>query len=65
MGSPGGQNGSNGTDGRNGFNGRPGEGGGITVTYDPQAKPFLSAIKLSSWGGPSPVFREEAVSPQW
>jgi len=27
------------------------------VTYDPQAKPFLGVLHLSSQHGPSPVFK--------
>ena len=64
-GTPNGNNGRDGSDGRNGFDGSPGRGGSITVTYDPQAKPYLSAIKISNKGGPAPVFREEPVGPLW
>jgi hypothetical protein len=65
LGTPSGSNGRNGSDGRNGFDGSPGKGGIITVTYDPQAKPFLSVIRISNKNGPPPVFKEEAVSPLW
>jgi hypothetical protein len=65
MGTPSGSNGSDGTSGRNGFDGSQGRGGSITVTYDPQAKPFLTAIHLSNQGGPAPVFKEEPVAPLW
>ena len=65
IGTPNGNSGSSGSDGRNGFDGSPGKGGNITVTYDPQAKPFLTAIHLSNRGGPPPVFKEEAVAPLW
>jgi len=65
IGSPNGNSGRDGTDGRNGFDGSPGRGGSITVTYDPQAKPYLNAIHLSNKGGPSPVFKEESVAPLW
>ena len=65
MGTPSGSSGSNGSDGRNGFDGPPGKGGSITVTYDPQAKPYLSALHLSNKGGPKPVFKEEPVAPLW
>ncbi len=65
MGTPSGSNGMSGSDGRNGFDGSPGRGGSITVTYDPQAKPFLAAIRLSNKGGPTPVFQEEPVAPLW
>jgi hypothetical protein len=64
-GSPSGQNGMDGADGRNGFDGSPGKGGSITVTYDPQVKPFLAVIRLSNRGGPPPVFKEELVAPLW
>jgi len=50
---------------RNGFDGSPGRGGTITVTYDPQAKPFLTAIHISNQGGPSPVFKEEPMDSLW
>ena len=65
MGTPNGSSGSNGSDGRNGFDGAPGNGGSITVTYDPQVKPYLSTIRLSNKGGPLPVFKEEPVAALW
>ncbi len=65
IGSPNGNSGSAGSDGRNGSDGRPGKGGSITVTYDPQAKPFLSVIHFSNQGGPKPLFLEESVAPLW
>jgi hypothetical protein len=65
MGTPSGSSGMSGSDGRNGFDGPPGRGGSITVTYDPQTKPFLAAIRLSNQGGPAPVFQEEPVAPLW
>jgi len=65
IGSPNGSSGNAGSDGRNGFDGSPGRGGSITVTYDPQSKPFLVAIHLSNRGGPPPVFKEEPVAPLW
>ncbi|HEY2545838.1 MAG TPA: hypothetical protein VGI46_07230 [Candidatus Acidoferrum sp.] len=65
IGSPSGNNGSAGSDGRNGFDGSPGKGGLITVTYDPQAKLFLTALHLSSQRGPSPLYKEEPVAPLW
>ena len=65
MGSPSGSSGSNGSDGRNGFDGPAGRGGLITVTYDPQVKPYLAAIHLSSQHGPKPVFQEAPVAPLW
>ena len=65
MGTPSGNNGSDGASGRNGFDGSPGRGGSITVTYDPQAKPFLTVIHLSNQSGPAPVFKEEPVAALW
>ncbi len=65
MGTPSGSSGSNGSDGRSGFDGSPGRGGSITVTYDPQAKPYLGTIRLSNKGGPPPVFKEEPVAALW
>jgi hypothetical protein len=64
-GSPSGNSGRSGSDGRDGSNGSPGRGGSITVTYDPQAKPYLAALHLSNRGGPTPVFKEAAVAPLW
>jgi hypothetical protein len=65
MGSPSGSSGNSGSDGRSGSDGPPGSGGSITVTYDPQAKPYLAAIRLSNQGGPAPVFEEEPVASLW
>jgi hypothetical protein len=65
MGTPNGSSGMSGSDGRSGFDGPAGRGGSITVTCDPQAKPFLSAIHLSNQGGPPPAFKEEPVAPLW
>src|SRR6202790_3373617 len=65
MGTPSGSSGSNGSDGRSGFDGSLGKGGSITVTYDPQVKPFLGTIRLSNKGGPPPVFKEEPVAALW
>jgi hypothetical protein len=65
VGSPNGSNGSDGTSGRNGNDGSPGSPGSITVTYDPQVKPFLAAILLPNQGGPKPVFTEQPVAPLW
>jgi hypothetical protein len=59
VGSPHGHDGSDGSSGRNGNDGSPGKAGSITVTYDPQAKPFLAAIHLPNQGGPPPVFKEK------
>jgi hypothetical protein len=65
MGSPSGSSGRNGLDGRSGSDGPPGKGGSITVTYDPQAKSYLSVIYLSNSGAPKPVFQEQAVPALW
>jgi len=65
IGSPNGSNGSDGSAGRDGRDGQPGRGGSITVTYDPQAKPDLSAIHLNNDGGPTPVFKEQPVARLW
>jgi hypothetical protein len=64
-GTPSGMSGSNGMDGRSGSDGPPGKGGLITVTYDPQAKPYLGIIHLSSENGPPVVLKEEYVAPLW
>jgi hypothetical protein len=64
-GSPSGSSGSDGANGRDGNNGSEGRAGNISVTYDPQAKPFLAAIHLPNQGGPSPTFAEQPVAPLW
>jgi hypothetical protein len=64
-GTPSGSSGSSGSDGRNGFDGPSGKGGSITVTYDPAAKPYLTAIHLSNRGGPQPTFIAAPVAPLW
>jgi hypothetical protein len=53
------------SDGHSGSDGSFGRGGSITVTYDPQAKPYLLAIRLSNSNGPKPVFMEAPVAPLW
>lgn len=65
IGTPNGSDGRNGLDGRNGWDGPHGKGGRITVTYDPQVKPFLRALHLSSHNGPLPLYKEAPVSPLW
>ncbi|MGA2653357.1 MAG: hypothetical protein ABSF28_22770 [Terracidiphilus sp.] len=65
IGSPNGSNGSDGSSGNDGRSGSQGRGGLITVTYDPQVKPYLSTIRLSSQNGPRPVYKEQAVAPLW
>jgi hypothetical protein len=65
IGSPNGQNGSDGIAGRNGNDGQPGRDGSITVTYDPQVKPFLGAFHLPNSSGPKPVYTEQSVAPLW
>jgi hypothetical protein len=65
IGTPAGSSGMAGSDGRNGFDGSPGRGGSITMTYDPQVKPYLNIIHLSNKGGPASVFNEAPVAPLW
>ncbi|HXL21536.1 MAG TPA: hypothetical protein VOA78_03645 [Candidatus Dormibacteraeota bacterium] len=65
FGTPNGNSGRDGSDGRNGWDGSRGQGGLITVTYDPQAKPYLSTLRLSSQNGPAPIFRQAPVAPLW
>lgn len=65
VGSPNGRSGNDGTNGRDGNSGSQGRAGNITVTYDPQARPFLAAIHLPNQGGPSPNFTEQPVAPLW
>jgi hypothetical protein len=65
IGTPNGSSGSDGSNGQDGRNGWPGKGGSITVTYDPQTRPFINTIHLSNQGGPPPVFKIEPVAPLW
>jgi len=65
IGTPNGSSGSDGSNGSDGRSGSDGRGGSISVTYDPQAQPFLAAIHLSNPGGPKPVFQEQPVAPLW
>lgn len=64
MGGSGIPNGSIGREGLvgHGMAGQPGSGGLITVTYDPQTRPYLGMLRLPSWNGPKPVFMEQAVA---
>ncbi|MFT3868345.1 MAG: hypothetical protein QM715_07595 [Nibricoccus sp.] len=64
-GRPNGRNGMNGTNGRDGFSAPAGNGGAITVIYDPSAQPYLGTILLSSRNGPAPVFQQESLGPLW
>lgn len=64
-GTPDGMNGRDGSDGRNGFDGQQGRGGLISVTYDPQAKPYLAVLHLSSRNGPQPVYQQATVAALW
>jgi hypothetical protein len=64
-GMPSGTSGRNGSDGHDGSDGSPGRGGSITVTYDPQIKPYLANIHLSSQYGPKPTLQEAPVAPLW
>jgi hypothetical protein len=65
IGTPNGSSGHDGSNGHDGWSGSSGRGGLITVTYDPQARPYLGIIHLSSQNGPAPVFREQAVTALW
>jgi len=65
IGSPDGHSGRDGMSGHDGMSGSSGSGGPITVTYDPQAKPFLNTIHLVNSGGPKPIMNEEPVPPLW
>ena len=65
IGTPNGNSGRDGSDGRSGSDGSPGSGSSITITYDPQAQPYLAAIHLSNSNGPKPVFMKEPVAPLW
>ena len=65
MGIPPGSSGTNGFPGRDGSDGPQGKGGSITVTYDPQAQPYLNMIHVSNKNGPAPIFNEAPVAPLW
>ncbi|HZR59083.1 MAG TPA: hypothetical protein VFA74_19605 [Terriglobales bacterium] len=65
IGTPNGSSGTDGSSGRNGWDGSRGKGGSIKVTYDPEVKPYLAAIRLSNKNGPPPVFQEEQVAALW
>lgn len=65
IGSPNGSSGSSGMDGRNGSDGPAGRGGLITMTYDPDAQPYLDAIHLSHLNGPAPDFRKQSIPLLW
>lgn len=65
IGTPNGRDGSNGLDGHDGRDGPPGRGGSITVTFDPQVKPYLGALHFSSHNGPATRFKEEPVASLW
>jgi hypothetical protein len=65
IGSPNGSSGNNGRAGSDGHSGSDGRGGSITLTYDPQVKAWLTAIKLSNPGAPQPVLTESSVPPLW
>jgi hypothetical protein len=65
IGIPNGMSGRDGLSGHNGFDGSSGSAAQVTVIYDPAAANYLGAIRLSSQGGPRPVYREEQVEPLW
>ncbi|WP_243317375.1 hypothetical protein [Geothrix paludis] len=70
LGSPNGLSGSDGRSGLDGQDGPPGRPGPITVTYDPAARPYLSAIQAiyregGRRPGPRPVFQEAPVAALW
>jgi hypothetical protein len=64
-GTPLGMSGHDGSNGHDGSDGSPGHGGLITVTYDPQVKPYLANLIFSSQNGPKPVLQQAPVAPLW
>lgn len=69
-GTPNGSSGRDGMSGRDGSDGFPGKAGGITVVYDPQAKPYLGILRSfnrngSGGAGPAPVLLEAPMLPLW
>lgn len=65
VGTPNGRDGRDGSNGSDGWSGSSGHGGAITVIYDPEAAPYLGAIRLPKSDGPKPVVREETVGQLW
>ncbi|HST80043.1 MAG TPA: hypothetical protein VLN58_16270 [Verrucomicrobiae bacterium] len=65
VGTPNGRDGRDGSNGSDGLSGFSGHGGSITVIYDPEAAPYLGAIRLPKSDGPKPIFREELVPQLW
>ena len=65
VGTPNGNSGRSGSNGQDGMSGSDGRGGQITVTYDPQAKPYIGIIHTSSMNGPPPAFIEQPVAAPW
>jgi hypothetical protein len=65
IGIPSGRSGNDGSNGQDGLSGLSGRDGIVTVTYDPQTKPFLGAIRLSNQSGARPIFKEEPVPALW
>ncbi len=61
LGIPMGSSGSDGSSGHDGSNGRSGSDGAVTVLYDPQVTPFLTAIRASNGA----VFTQTPVAPMW
>jgi hypothetical protein len=65
IGSPNGSDGRSGSDGHDGMSGSDGRAGSISVTYDPQASPYLNMLKLKNPGGPAPQMQQAPVAPLW
>jgi hypothetical protein len=65
IGQPNGMDGHSGLDGHDGMSGSDGRAGPISVTYDPQAKPYLNALKFKNPGGPAPQMHQAPVAPLW
>jgi hypothetical protein len=61
VGIPSGNSGMAGQDGHDGIAGSDGRSGKISVTYDPSAQPYLSALHVSK----SASLKEAAVQPLW
>lgn len=51
--------------GNDGRPGSDGNGGSITVTYDPSAQPYLDNLHLINPHGPRPQFTQAPVAPLW
>jgi len=62
---PPGSDGLSGHDGLDGSDGRDGSDGPVTITYDPQVQPYLTALIVPKNSSSSTKFIEQTVAPLW